>query len=277
MMNADLHCHSTVSDGQLAPAEVAARAHAGGVTLWALTDHDQLGGQREAREAAQALGMKYLGGVEISVTWAGRTVHIVGLNVDAENQALIDGLAATRSGRQARGEAIGEALADIGIPGAYEGALHYVNDPAMISRTHFARYLVEKGYAASTSDVFSKYLGDGKPGYVGHRWSKLADAMKWIKAAGGEAVIAHPGRYDFSQVEFAAFFDEFIQLGGRAIEVVTGSHTPDQYREYADVARRYGFYASRGSDFHAAGEGRIDLGQLPPLPADLKPVWECLV
>ena len=277
MMNADLHCHSTVSDGQLAPAEVAARAHAGGVTLWALTDHDQLGGQREAREAAQALGMGYLGGVEISVTWAGRTVHIVGLNVDAENQALIDGLAATRSGRQARGEAIGEALADIGIPDAYEGALHYVNDPAMISRTHFARYLVEKGYAESTSDVFSKYLGDGKPGYVGHRWSKLADAIKWIKAAGGEAVIAHPGRYDFSPVEFAAFFDEFIQLGGRAIEVVTGSHTPDQYREYADVARRYGFYASRGSDFHAAGEGRIDLGQLPPLPADLKPVWECLV
>ena len=276
-MNADLHCHSTVSDGQLAPAEVAARAHAGGVTLWALTDHDQLGGQREARAAAEALGMGYLGGVEISVTWAGRTVHIVGLNVDVDNQELIDGLAETRSGRRARGEAIGEALAAVGIPDAYEGALQYVNDPAMISRTHFARYLVDKGYSESISDVFSKYLGDGKPGFVGHRWSKLVDAMKWIKAAGGEAVIAHPGRYDFSPVEFAAFFDEFIQLGGRAIEVVTGSHTPDQYREYAEVARRYGFYASRGSDFHAAGEGRIDLGQLPPLPADLKPVWECLL
>jgi hypothetical protein len=277
MMNADLHCHSTVSDGQLAPAEVAARAHAGGVTLWALTDHDQLGGQHEARAAAEALGMGYLGGVEISVTWAGRTVHIVGLNVDVDNQQLIDGLAETRSGRRARGEAIGEALAAVGIPDAYEGALQYVNDPAMISRTHFARCLVDRGYSASISDVFSKYLGDGKPGFVGHRWSKLADAMKWIKAAGGEAVIAHPGRYDFSPVEFAAFFDEFIQLGGRAIEVVTGSHTPDQYREYAEVARRYGFYASRGSDFHAAGEGRIDLGQLPPLPADLKPVWECLL
>lgn len=276
-MNADLHCHSTVSDGQLAPAEVAARAHAGGVTLWALTDHDQLGGQREARAAAEALGMGYLSGVEISVTWAGRTVHIVGLNVDVDNQELIDGLAETRSGRRARGEAIGEALAAVGIPDTYEGALQYVNDPAMISRTHFARYLVDKGYAESTSDVFSKYLGDGKPGYVGHRWSKLADAMKWIKAAGGEAVIAHPGRYDFSPVEFTAFFDEFIQLGGRAIEVVTGSHTPDQYREYAEVARRYGFCASRGSDFHAAGEGRIDLGQLPPLPADLKPVWEGLL
>ncbi|SAL37508.1 PHP-like metal-dependent phosphoesterase [Caballeronia humi] len=273
-MNADLHCHSTVSDGQLQPGEVAARAHANGVTMWSLTDHDQLGGQREARDAAEALGMQYLSGVEISVTWAGRTVHVVGLNVDPENQELLDGLAATRDGRAARGEAIGEALAKAGIPNAYEGALRYVADPKMISRTHFARYLVEAGLAQSTSDVFARYLGEGKPGYIGHRWAKLPDAIRWIKTAGGEPVIAHPGRYVYSQTEFAALFDEFIQLGGNAIEVVTGSHTPDQYREYADVARRYGFYASRGSDFHGAGEGRIDLGQLPPLPSDLKPVWE---
>jgi predicted metal-dependent phosphoesterase TrpH len=273
-MNADLHCHSNVSDGLLAPADVAARAHAGGVTLWALTDHDQLAGQREARAAAESLGMRYVAGVEISVTWAGRTVHVVGLNVDPECETLITGLAATRNGRAARGEAIGEALAAAGIPGAFEGALRYASDPDTVSRTHFARFLVEEGYAASTSDVFARYLGDGKPGYVGHRWAKLADAMSWIKAAGGDAVIAHPGRYNYSQVEFAALFDEFIQLGGETIEVVTGSHTPDQYREYAEVARRYGFYASRGSDFHAAGEGRIDLGMLPPLPADLKPVWE---
>jgi 3',5'-nucleoside bisphosphate phosphatase len=275
-MNADLHCHSTVSDGQLTPADVARRAYEGGVTLWALTDHDQLGGQKQAREAAEALGMQYVTGVEISVTWAGRTIHVVGLNVDADSPILQAGVAATRNGRAARGEAIGEALDAVGIPGAYEGALGYVDDPDMISRTHFARFLVDRGYAKTTSDVFDKYLGDGKPGFVGHRWSKLTDAMKWIKAAGGEAVIAHPGRYDFTPVEFAALFDEFIQLGGRAIEVVTGSHTPDQYREYAEVARRYGFYASRGSDFHAPGEGRIELGKLPPLPADLKPVWELL-
>jgi 3',5'-nucleoside bisphosphate phosphatase len=275
-MNADLHCHSTVSDGLLSPADVAARAHAGGVTLWSLTDHDQLGGQREAREAAEALGMDYLAGVEISVTWAGRTVHIVGLNVDPENQILLDGVAATRNGRRARGEAIGEALGAIGIPGAFEGALRYAEDPNMISRTHFARFMVEAGYAESTAEVFNKYLGDGKPGCVTQRWSKLSDAVSWIKAAGGEAVVAHPGRYDFSPLEFSALFDEFIQLGGRAIEVVTGSHTPDQYREYADVARRYGFYASRGSDFHGTGEGRIDLGQLPQLPADLKPIWDYL-
>ncbi|KMY86716.1 putative metal-dependent phosphoesterase (PHP family) [Candidatus Paraburkholderia calva] len=273
-MNADLHCHSTVSDGQFSPADVAARAHAGGVTLWSLTDHDQLGGQREAREAAEALGMGYLPGVEISVTWAGRTIHVVGMSVDPDNAELRRGLELTRNGRAARGVAIGEALAAVGIPDAYEGALRHTDDPDMISRTHFARFLVEQGYAKSTSEVFACYLGDGKPGFVGHRWAKLADCMQWIRNAGGEPIIAHPGRYDYTPVEFSALFDEFIQMGGRAIEVVTGSHTPDQYREYADVARRYGFEASRGSDFHGAGEGRVDLGQLSPLPDDLKPVWE---
>jgi predicted metal-dependent phosphoesterase TrpH len=273
-MNADLHCHSTVSDGQLAPAEVARRAQAGGVTLWALTDHDEIGGQTEARETAQQLGMSYLCGVEISVTWASRTVHIVGLNIDPTCRELVEGLERTRNGRAARAEAIGEALAELGIPDAYQGALTYVSNPDMISRTHFARYMVERGYAESTQDVFSRFLGDGKPGHVPHRWAKLADAVKWIQVAGGEAVIAHPGRYAYTPLQFDALFGEFIDLGGKAIEVVTGSHSPDQYREYADVARRFGFEASRGSDFHACGEGRVDLGSLPPLPADLTPVWE---
>jgi predicted metal-dependent phosphoesterase TrpH len=273
-MNADLHCHSNVSDGLLAPDEVARRAHAGGVTLWALTDHDEVGGQAAARSAAQALGMRYLCGVEISVTWASRTVHVVGLNIDPACAALVDGLRATRDGRAVRARAIGEALGALGIEGAYAGALQYVSNPDLISRTHFARFLVDQGLAASMNDVFERYLGDGKPGYVPHRWAKLADAVAWIRAAGGEAIIAHPGRYRYSALEFDALFAEFIDLGGKAIEVVTGSHTPDQYREYADVARRFGFEASRGSDFHAPGEGRTELGSLPPLPADLKPVWE---
>ncbi len=252
-MNADLHCHSNVSDGLLSPADVARRAHAGGVTLWALTDHDEIGGQAAARSEAEALGMRYLSGVEISVTWASRTVHIVGLNVDPANQVLVDGLYRTRHGRAARAVAIGEQLATLGIPGAYEGALKYVSNPDLISRTHFARFLVESGHATSTSDVFDRLLGDGKPGFVPHRWATLPDAVAWIRAAGGEAVVAHPGRYRYTPVEFDAFFGEFIDLGGRAIEVVTGSHSPDQYREYADVARRFGFEASRGSDFHAPG------------------------
>jgi predicted metal-dependent phosphoesterase TrpH len=228
----------------------------------------------EARQTAEALGMRYLSGVEISVTWASRTVHVVGLNIDPACQTLIDGLERTRNGRAARAEAIGEKLATLGVPDAYEGALKYVSNPDMMSRTHFARFMVDAGYARSTQDAFTRFLGDGKPAYISHRWSKLADAVSWIQAAGGEAVIAHPGRYEYTQVEFDALFGEFIDLGGKAIEVVTGSHTPDQYREYAEVARRFGFEASRGSDFHAAGEGRVELGGLPQLPSDLTPVWE---
>jgi predicted metal-dependent phosphoesterase TrpH len=273
-MNADLHCHSNVSDGLLTPREVARRAQAGGVTLWALTDHDEVGGQAQARSEAEALGMRYLHGVEISVTWASRTVHIVGLGLDPACPALLAGLAATRSGRAARARAMSDSLAELGIEGAYEGALQYVSNPDLISRTHFARFLVEKGFAASTADVFERYLGEGKPGYVPHRWATLENALEWIRAAGGEAVIAHPGRYKYTPLEFDALFGQFIDLGGKAIEVVTGSHTPDQYREYADVARRFGFEASRGSDFHAPGEGRTELGKLPPLPSDLTPVWQ---
>ena len=272
-INADLHCHSTVSDGMLSPRDVAARAHAGGVAFWALTDHDEVGGQAEARAAAEALGMRYVPGVEISVTWAGQTVHIVGLQIDPACPALVEGLAATRSGRAARAQDIGEALAAIGIEGAYAGALQHVGNPDLISRTHFARWLVEQGRCKTIGDVFSDYLGEGCPGFVGHRWARLADAVGWIQAAGGIPVMAHPGRYNYTQLQHDALFDEFKQLGGAAVEVVTGSHTPDQYRRYVDVAHHYGLLASRGSDFHGPGEGRIELGSLPPLPSSVTPVW----
>ncbi|MGO4811233.1 3',5'-nucleoside bisphosphate phosphatase [Cupriavidus sp. 2MCAB6] len=272
-INADLHCHSTVSDGMLSPRDVAARARAGGVAFWALTDHDEVGGQAEARAAAEALGMHYVPGVEISVTWAGQTVHIVGLQIDPACPALVEGLAATRSGRAARAQDIGEALAAIGIEGAYAGALQHVGNPDLISRTHFARWLVEQGRCKTIGDVFSDYLGEGCPGFVGHRWARLADAVGWIQAAGGIPVMAHPGRYNYTQLQHDALFDEFKQLGGAAVEVVTGSHTPDQYRRYVDVAHHYGLLASRGSDFHGPGEGRIELGSLPPLPSSVTPVW----
>ncbi|WER44759.1 3',5'-nucleoside bisphosphate phosphatase [Cupriavidus sp. WKF15] len=272
-LNADLHCHSTVSDGTLSPRAVAERAHAGGVRLWSLTDHDEVGGQAEARAAAEALGMRYVPGVEVSVTWAGQTVHIVGLRIDPFCPELIDGLADTRSGRARRARDIGDALAKIGIEGAYQGALKHVGNPDLISRTHFARWLVDEGYCATISDVFSQYLSEGRPGYVGHRWANLSEAIGWIRAAGGIAVMAHPGRYNYTDTQHDALFDEFTALGGGAVEVVTGSHTPDQYRRYADVARHYGLLASRGSDFHGPGEGRVELGALPPLPATVTPVW----
>ncbi|WP_347554030.1 3',5'-nucleoside bisphosphate phosphatase [Robbsia sp. KACC 23696] len=272
-VNADLHCHSTVSDGTLSPEEVAALAKAGKVGLWALTDHDELGGQARAAAAAQAQGMRYVSGVEISVTWANRTVHVVGLAVDPGHPILVDGLASIRTGRQARARTMGDKLAALGIQGAYEGALRFVSNPDLISRTHFARYLVECGAACSTQDVFKRFLAEGKPGYVAHRWAALGDAMEWIRASGGTAVIAHPGRYQYTDLEFSALFDEFRARGGEAIEVITGSHTPDQFVEYADVARHYGFRASRGSDFHGLDDGRHMPGTLPDLPTDLVPVW----
>lgn len=273
MLNADLHCHSNVSDGALTPAAVAARAKAGGVDIWALTDHDEIGGVAEAREAAGSLGMHYVTGVEISVTWAARTVHIVGLHFDETHPDLTQGLANTRSGRERRAHEMAAQLAEVGIPNAFEGALKYVGNPDLISRTHFARYLIELGICKDVSEVFSRYLVDGKPGYVPHRWASLKDAVNWIRGAGGVAVVAHPGRYDFSELELSLFFDEFKRLGGTGVEVVTGSHTVEEYGRFALVAKNYGLLASRGSDFHAPGESDTELGSLPPLPPSLTPVW----
>ncbi len=273
MLKVDLHCHSNVSDGVLPPADVAATARKAGVDAWALTDHDEVGGIAAARIAAQEQGMRFVPGVEISITWASTTVHIVGLQVDETNPVLVQGLAKTRSGRDARGREMAEQLAKVGIEGAYEGALKYVGNPDLMSRTHFARFLVDSGVCASIPEVFRKYLVEGKPGYVPHRWATLTESVEWIRAAGGVPVIAHPGRYGFNIVTEGALFDEFKQLGGSAIEVVTGSHTPDQYQTYAEQARRYGFLASRGTDFHAPGESRVDFAVLPNLPSGLKPVW----
>jgi predicted metal-dependent phosphoesterase TrpH len=275
--NADLHCHSTVSDGTLTPAELAARAHAHGVDLWALTDHDEVGGLVEAQCAADALGLRFVAGVEISVSFAGQTVHIVALGVQPDSPALLQGLQRIRIGRDQRARDMAEDLQrHLGIAQVYEGALRYAGNPALLSRTHFARYLVELGVCRHTHEVFSRFLTPGKPGYVDHAWATLDDALGWITSAGGVAVIAHPGRYRYTAAEEWALLERFKDLGGQAIEVVTGSHTAAQARKYAELALDFGFYASRGSDFHSPAESVCDLGKLPALPADLAPVWELL-
>ncbi|MEY4654172.1 MAG: hypothetical protein RI884_2753 [Pseudomonadota bacterium] len=276
ILNADLHCHSVVSDGTLTPEVLAARAAANGVELWALTDHDEIGGQHRAMTAARDAGLKYLTGTEISVTFAGQTVHIVGLGFDPEDPSMRQGLSATRGGRGERAQEMAQGLARVGIHGAYEGALKHVGNPDLISRTHFARFLVETGVCRDTSEVFRRYLTEGKPGYVPHRWASLGDAVAWITRAGGIAVIAHPARYAFTANEEYALFSEFKAHGGRAVEVVTGSHTAAEYVKYAETAREFGLAASRGSDFHSPEESHTDLGQLPYLPGGLTPVWELL-
>jgi predicted metal-dependent phosphoesterase TrpH len=263
-----------MSDGVLPPAEVAARAHANGVQLWALTDHDVLSGLNEASDVARSLGMRFVTGVEISVTWANQTVHIVGLGIDARNIVLQDGLGYIRTGRLARARQIADKLTEMGIPDSYEGALPYATNPNLMSRTHFARFLIASGRCKSMKVVFDKYLGDGKPAHVPVQWATLDQAVGWIIGAGGHAVIAHPGRYGYTPLQFDALFERFKELGGVGIEVVTGSHAPHQYVEYASVARRFGFLASCGSDFHGPAESRLDLGSLPPLPAGLTPIWD---
>jgi predicted metal-dependent phosphoesterase TrpH len=274
--NADLHCHSVVSDGTLTPEALAARAGGNGVELWALTDHDEIGGQHRALAAAKDNGMRYLTGTEISITFIGQTVHIVGLGFDADNPDLREGLRQTRGGRRERAMEMSDGLAKVGIKNAFEGALKFVGNPELISRTHFARFLVESGVCKETSEVFRKYLTEGKPGFVPHRWATLKDAVTWITQAGGMAVIAHPARYKFTPNEEFALFTEFKTHGGQGVEVVTGSHTAAEYLVYAAMAKEFGLAASRGSDFHSPDDSHTELGTLPLLPEELTPVWELL-
>ncbi len=270
----DLHCHSTASDGVLSPRELVRRAAAQGVDYLALTDHDELSGLIDARATASEHGMELVAGVEVSITWRNSTVHIVGLRVDPDHALLACGLQQNRAGRSLRAERMAEELARLGIAGALEGAYAFASNKALIGRTHFARFLVERGVVKDVKTVFKKYLVKGKPGYVNHEWASLQDAVTWIHAAGGQAVLAHPGRYHFGRERMRDLLREFKELGGDAIEVVTGSHTADQVPIYADLAVEFDFLASVGSDFHAPGEGGRELGRLTPLPLRCRPVWE---
>lgn len=273
MLRIDLHCHSTYSDGLLFPGDVVARAARNGAEILALTDHDETGGLAQAAEAAREHGIALINGVEISASWQGHIVHVVGLRIDRENGDLLDGLASIREGRLTRAERIADALGKLGVEGSLAGARKYVTNPNMIGRAHFARYLVEAGYAKDQRSVFRKYLGADKPAFVAHQWASLEDAVGWIKASGGDAVIAHPGRLRAGQAELRALFTEFKDLGGDGIEVVTGSHTTAQFDEFATHARKHEFKASAGSDFHGPLESVRDIGVLPDLPAGLTPIW----
>jgi 3',5'-nucleoside bisphosphate phosphatase len=273
MTRYDLHCHSTLSDGLLTPSQVVRRAAERGVDVLALTDHDEVAGLAEARVAAREAGVQFVAGSELSVSWQDSTVHVVALGIDAENATLVRGLEHVRTSRDARAQRIGESLAAAGIPNALEGALAYVTSERLISRTHFARHLIDAGHARDMKDAFKRFLTTGNPGHVPHTWASLPDAVDWIHAAGGQAVIAHPGRYKLTRAELRALVGEFRDLQGDALEIVSPSHTPAQYAEFATLARAFGLKGSCGTDFHGPGESRLDFGELPPLPAGVDPVW----
>jgi len=279
MLEYDLHCHSNVSDGTLSPTELVARAAERGVKVLALTDHDDVDGLIEARAAAAQHGMVFINGVEISVSWRTHTLHIVGLNIDPTYAPLAQGLQQVRSGRGERAQKMSDELAKIGIGGVLQGAYRFTNNPNMIGRTHFARFLVESGHCKDVKSVFNRYLVKGKPGYVPHQWADLQDAIDWIRGSGGIAVLAHPGRYmvgrhSMGKKTMHELLTAFVECGGQALEIVTGSHTPQQYAEFARYAAEFDLLCSCGSDFHGPGESYRDMGRLPDLPLGCRPVWE---
>lgn len=273
MQNIDLHCHSTVSDGILAPAQLIERADRRGVKMLALTDHDDIAGLDEARLTAARKNIAFINGVEISVSWRGRTIHILGLNFDPDYKPLVEGLMAIREGRAKRARNIAAELEKIGIEGSLEGAYAYVGERGLIGRTHFARFLIENKYAKDMKSVFKKYLVKGKPGYAHHEWAALSEAVRWIADSGGKAVIAHPGRYNLGKNVLNDLIEEFCMLGGAAIEVVSASHTKQEVEFFANYAKNKQLSVSCGSDFHGPGESFYDLGQLPEFPAGCVPVW----
>ena len=274
MLNVDLHCHSTASDGLLPANEIARRAAGNGVELLALTDHDDLGGLASARAVADEVGMGFVNGVEISIEWGGLQVHVLGLNFDANDPELNAGLESIRSGRISRARRMAAELEKVGIAGCFEGAMRHAENPNLVSRAHFARYLVEIGVCKDVRSVFESYIVPGRPGYVDHQWATLEESVRWILDAGGIASVAHPGRYKFSKAEMRGLLEEFKRFGGQAIEIVSGSHSAENVTVFSRYARDYGFMASCGSDFHGPGESYVDLGKLGPLPAGLTPVWE---
>lgn len=268
----DLHSHSTASDGTLSPAALVRLAAEAGVRVLALTDHDTTAGIAEARQAAEVCGLELVPGVEVSVSWGKQTVHIVGLKVDPENESLKYGLQALRDFRNWRAQEIGRRLEKAGIPDAYSGALAHSNG-ILVSRTHFARLLVERGVVEDERKVFKHYLVQGKPGHVPGDWATLESALGWIHGAGGQAVIAHPARYKMTRTKLRTLFGEFRELGGEAIEVVSGSHGRDECISMAKHTNDFGLLASAGSDFHSPENPWVALGRLSQLPGDCRPIW----
>jgi len=269
----DLHSHSRASDGSLTATELVLRAEAAGVDVLALTDHDSIDGLAEARLAAAGTPLRLIAGVEISVTWNAQTVHIVGLNVDPDNAGLRAGLDSLQGFRDWRAEEIGRRLGKAGITGAYAGARRLASG-RIVSRTHFAHFLVEQGRARSVREVFKKFLVNNKPGYVPGEWTSLEQALGWIRGAGGEAVVAHPARYPLTASKLRRLLGEFKECGGSAIEVVSGSHSTDDMLHMAGVARTLGLRASRGSDYHGPENPWVELGRIPMLPEGCIPVWQ---
>lgn len=269
----DLHCHSTASDGSLTPTEVILRAKQQGVTALSLTDHDTINGQAEAAKAAALNKINYIPGIELSTTWENKCFHIVGLNIDPDNTVLNTGIKDLQMLRAERAKKIALKLQKKRIPDAYEAVIKAANG-GMVTRAHFANFLLAQKYVSTLQEAFDRYLGAGKPAFVSTIWADLEAAVSWINQAGGIAVVAHPMRYRMTASWMKRFLTYFTQVGGQGIEVVTGRSTPDEIRRTMIYASQYNLVASQGSDFHTPDNKWVELGRLAPLPENIKPVWE---
>ena len=270
--NIDLHSHSTISDGLLTPTELVSYASQNKVQVLALTDHDDIAGLKEAKLMSKKLDIIFINGVEISVTWRKRTLHIVGLNFDESNSLLINGLKKIRQGREERAKKMSHNLGMAGIFDSLDGAKKYAKH-STIGRIHFAQFLVSQGYAKDIKQVFKKFLTPGKPGYVDHEWASLENAVSWITNAGGDAVIAHPGRYDLGKKLYPALLSDFKNFGGTGIEVMSGSQDPSQSKYFAELANEFSLFSSCGSDFHGPGISHRQIGFVRELPDQCRPIW----
>lgn len=269
----DLHSHSTASDGTLSPTQLVRKAAEAGVSTLALTDHDCISGIKEAKKAAHQLGINLVSGIELSVMWSKRTLHLVGLNIDIEHTALNAVLADAEMLRLRRGRKIGEKLEKVGINSAFEGACALAGG-SLISRSHFAHFLVAQGHAKDIRQVFKRYMIKGKPGYVAEEWMSLEQGIELIHKAGGVAILAHPARYHLSRTRLRGLLKELKSLGVDGIEVVSGSHSQDENKTIAQHALDFDLSASQGSDYHGPEKPWVQLGCLPPMHYRCRPIWE---
>lgn len=271
-LHCDLHSHSTISDGTLTPTEMVLRAHENGVEVFALTDHDATEGLKEAAQIANEVGLLFVPGIELSVTWSHQTIHIVGLGINPDDETLNNGLKVLRDFRRSRGEKIALKLEKANFENPLEGAKSFANGE-ILSRTHFARYIVEQGRAKDIRQVFKRFLVKGKPGYVAGKWASLEDALSWIQGAGGIAVIAHPARYKISATRLRQLITEFKELGGLGFEAISGSHSPDEETRMVQLANQFELFISKGSDFHSPENIYRELGAMQDIPAGSRPLW----
>jgi len=272
-MIADLHCHTTASDGALAPRELVQRAIERDVDLLAITDHDTVAAYADLIDAEFKL--RLIHGIELSTQWRGHTIHVVGLGIDIDGVVMQTAVAQQAKARNLRAEKIGARLDKLGFAGALEGAAHLAGT-SPIGRPHFAQHLVESGQVKSIAASFKKLLGPGKPGDVKHYWAPLETITGWIIAAGGVPVLAHPGKYRMTNAKLGALVDEFRECGGRSIEVLCGQQSADVTAKLARICNTRDMLASCGSDFHAPGRPWSELGGCGTLPRDCRPVWDLL-